>query len=164
MERSAVIIDDVFSYEELTSIQSQIYEKLYSNTWFDLTEEHEWQSFSHALMKLANQYYDLSDVVGYEFWSHYNTRPYGGWHYDKDEVTYHSKKIYKFPVCSIVYYPIIDNMSGGELILEKDVVVPKVNRVVIFKPGMYHYVNEFDGTRYSMLINPWTYKLPTVSE
>ena len=65
---------------------------------------------------------------------------------------------------SIVYYPIIDNMSGGELILEKDVVVPKVNRVVIFKPGMYHYVNEFEGTRYSMLINPWTYKLPTVSE
>lgn len=164
MSTTAVIIDDVLNQTDLDFIQNKIYGNHLQNNWYEIWQDHEYQSFCHVMLNLANTYYDLSDVIGYEFWSHMNTRPPGGWHYDKDEIAYHKNKIYKFPVCSIVYYPIIDNVTGGELLLNKDVIVPKVNRAVIFKPKLYHYVNEFTGTRYSMLVNPWTTTLDSVTD
>ena len=164
MELSAVVIDDVFSDKDLIFIQSNIDKQSSRSIWFDLTQEHTWKSLSHKLMKLANNYYDLNNVIGYEFWSQYNTRPAGGWHYDRDEILYYEKHIFKFPVCSIVYYPILYDLIGGQIQLEKDVIVPKINRAIIFKPGMFHYVHEFEGTRCSLIINPWTSNLGTVSE
>ena len=42
------------------------------------------------MIGIASKYYDLSSSIGYEFWTHNNTRPFGdsetdGWHYDKDD-------------------------------------------------------------------------------
>jgi hypothetical protein len=34
-------------------------------------------------------------------------------------------------------------------------VVPKENRLVIFSKGLYHGVEEFEGVRTSININPW---------
>ena len=111
------------------------------------------------LLHLASKYIDLSKVVGYEAWTHNNTIPIGdnddGWHKDRDELSYHVRKIFRFPVCSIVFYTEIKDLQGGELIVEDTIITPKENRVVIFGPGLIHKVNEFEGQRVSLSINPW---------
>ena len=38
-------------------------------------------------------------------------------------------------------------------------VRPVVNRLVIFKPGLEHYVRDFTGHRVSVAVNPWSTKL-----
>ena len=46
-------------------------------------------------------------------------------------------------------------MTGGELLLDTDTILPKSNRMVIFAPGISHNVNEFTGDRICLLVNPW---------
>ena len=81
------------------------------------------------LLHLASKYIDLSKVVGYEAWTHNNTIPIGdnddGWHKDRDELSYHVRKIFRFPVCSIVFYTEIKDLQGGELIVEDTIITPK---------------------------------------
>ena len=36
------------------------------------------------MINMASQMYDFTSCIGYEFWTHYNTRP-RDWHIDKDE-------------------------------------------------------------------------------
>ena len=55
----------------------------------------------------------------------------------------------------MVYYLIVENLDGGQLHVEDDIITPKTNRLVIFSPGKYHYVQPFTGKRVSMLVNPW---------
>ena len=55
----------------------------------------------------------------------------------------------------MVYYLIVENLDGGQLHVEDDIITPKANRLVIFSPGKYHYVQPFTGKRVSMLVNPW---------
>ena len=82
------------------------------------------------------------------------------WHYDKDEKLYTKEKRLDFPMCSIVYYSEVSKLRGGELILENDlVIVPKTNRLVIFKPSTYHTVKSYRGKRVSFNINPWSHTL-----
>ena len=165
MTKTAVIIDNLLNPDDLKNIQDKVEsENTMPTYWYDISQQHDYFNLCHLLLITANNHYDLSDVIGYEFWGHKNTRPPGGWHYDKDEIAFHRDGIYKFPVCSIIYYPVIENLIGGELILNKDVITPRTNRLIIFKSGVYHYVNEFEGKRYSLLINPWTHKLTSVSE
>jgi hypothetical protein len=158
-----IVIDNVFSSQDLINIQNKIKNNNINYQWYGIAQDHIYSSLCYSLIGIAGQYYDISNVIGYEIWSHINSRPPGGWHYDKDENVFEQHKIYKFPICSIVYYPLIDNLVGGELLLEQDIISPKQNRLVIFKPHIYHYVNEFSGTRYSIVINPWTTELGIVS-
>lgn len=119
------------------------------------------------LLNLASKCIDLSKVVGYEVWTHNNTIPIGdnddGWHKDRDELSYHVRKIFRFPVCSLVFYTEIKDLQGGELIVEDTIITPKENRLVIFGPGLIHKVNEFEGKRVSLNINPWNRKLDKYS-
>lgn len=102
---------------------------------------------------------DIQACVGYEMWTQYNTRP--EWHYDKDEGYLERTGQSRFPICSIVYYPLVDGLVGGEFKTEDIVVTPKTNRLLCFGPGVLHTVNPFEGTRFSVLINPWAYKPET---
>ena len=106
------------------------------------------------MVRVASQFTNLEDCIGYEFWTQKNTRP-SKWHYDKDEQLKHNENVVNFPLCSMVYYLIVENLDGGQLHVEDDIITPKTNRLVIFSPGKYHYVQPFTGKRVSMLVNPW---------
>ena len=107
------------------------------------------------LLKLASNYFDLSNMVGSEYWAHYGTRP--DWHVDKDEKLYEQSKVLKYPICSIVYYADI-NVVGGNFVTETSMVKPVTNRMLIFSPNLLHCVEPYTGTRLSIAVNPWAYK------
>lgn len=159
---TSIVIDNVFSPHDLKFIQEEINQNNITYQWFDIIENHSHSNLCNSLISIASQYFDISKIIGYEIWSHINSRPPGGWHYDKDEIVFKQHSIHKFPICSIVYYPTIQNLTYGELLLEQDVINPKENRLVIFKPNLYHYVNEFYGIRHSVVLNLWTTPLGLV--
>jgi len=150
MLESVIVIDDA-----LPTIPSVNIEGI---NWYDLEEDHPNKVFCLTILHLAGQYVDLSNVIGYEFWSHNGTRP--EWHYDKDEELFTSEGVLTHPICSTVYYAEASKLRGGELLLGNDlVIVPKPNRLVIFPPGKYHTVKPYEGNRVSLLINPWSHPL-----
>jgi len=153
MLESVVVIDDALPEKLIPSLET--YKDI---NWYDLEEDHPHKSFCLTVLHLAGQYADLSEAIGYEFWCHNGTKP--SWHYDKDEKLYTKEKKLDFPLCSIVYYAEVSKLRGGELILENDlVIVPKTNRLVIFKSGIYHTVKTYKGKRVSFLTNPWSHLL-----
>jgi hypothetical protein len=109
----------------------------------------------------ASKYFDLSTAVGYEWWTHKDgTRPPFNWHCDFDEKLFNDEGSFKFPLCSIIYYPTISNLQGGNFLTEDTVIEPKTNRAIYMAPGVLHNVDVINsGTRMSLLINVWTYKL-----
>ncbi len=106
------------------------------------------------MIKKANYYINLTSCIGYEFWTQNNTKPRGR-HQDKDEQLIARTGKLSFPLCSIIYYPIVENLKGGQLNVDDAIIIPKTNRLVMMSPGMWHSVEEFTGTRISFLINPW---------
>ena len=126
--------------------------------WYSLDEKHIFQDFCIQMINLSSQMYDLTSCVGYEFWTHYNTIP-RNWHIDKDEQLKIKTGYTRFPLCSMVYYVYVDELRGGKLHIEDDVITPKSNRLVIFSPGKYHCVEPFIGKRITLCVNPWSEKL-----
>jgi hypothetical protein len=107
------------------------------------------------LLKRAAKFFDLSRMVGSEYWAHYGTRP--DWHIDKDEKLHKTSGEIKCPICSIVYYADID-VVGGNFLTETVTVKPITNRMIVFSPGLLHGVESFTGTRLAVAVNPWTHK------
>ena len=114
------------------------------------------------IIDIAAQYYDLSSLKYNEIWEQNNTRP-SNWHFDKDELLAEAFDIEVFPLCSTIYYlEVGDDLVDGKLFIrdpettEKHYIEPKTNRLVVFGPGVYHYVQEFTGRRHSFLCNPWS--------
>ena len=126
--------------------------------WYSLDEKHIFQDFCIQMINLSSQMYDLPSCVGYEFWTHYNTIP-RNWNIDKDEQLKIKTGYTRFPLCSMVYYVYVDELRGGKLHIEDDVITPKSNRLVIFSPGKYHCVEPFLGKRITLCVNPWSEKL-----
>ena len=153
-----IIIDDFISDFDVfrkNTLQIMEDEDIYL-TWCSFDYKHEFRDFCLHTIDIASKYYDLSSSVGYEFWTHNNTRPSEGWHYDKDEFLFNATGIYEYPLCSMVYYPVVEDLKGGQLHLEYDIITPKENRLVIFPPKTYHYVEPFDGNRMSIILNSWS--------
>lgn len=107
------------------------------------------------LLKRAAKFFDLSRMVGSEYWAHYGTRP--DWHVDKDEKLYETSGNTAHPLCSIVYYADVD-VVGGDFMTETARVKPITNRMLVFAPGLLHGVEPFTGTRLSVAVNPWVNK------
>jgi hypothetical protein len=107
------------------------------------------------LLKRAAKFFDLSRMVGSEYWAHYGTRP--DWHVDKDEKLYETSGNTAHPLCSIVYYADVD-VVGGDFMTETARVKPITNRMLVFAPGLLHGVEPFTGTRLSVAVNPWANK------
>lgn len=97
--------------------------------------------------------FSVENATCVEMWSHFNSRP--SEHFDKDEGLYNATGQFRFPLCSIVYYPFIENLVGGELVVDGITITPKTNRLLAFSPGLLHRVNTYSGNRFSFLINPW---------
>lgn len=109
------------------------------------------------ILSITSKYVDLASMVGCEYWSHLGTKT--DWHKDTDEVIYLRDGVEKFPLCSCVYYADINGLSGGDLVFKTMRVAPLTNRLVIFSPSMLHKVENFQGKRLSVAVNPWNYKL-----
>lgn len=108
------------------------------------------------ILRVVSKHVDLNSMVGCEYWAHLNTK--SGWHKDTDETKLYRDHVEAFPLCSIVYYPHIQNLSGGKLMFETASIHPQVNRLVVFAPGLPHCVENFSGERISIAVNPWVYK------
>lgn len=114
------------------------------------------------LLKITGQYFDLSTMVGCEYWSNLNKKT--GWHKDTDETILYRDGLERFPICSCVYYPEVDVSIGGDLLFETMRVKALTNRLVVFSPNMLHTVEDFLGGRLSVAVNPWNYKLESACQ
>ena len=154
MSATSIVIDDVLDAESVSKIKESIDESTRDPFFYTMNDNHLYDNFCLAMINIASEFYDLSSSVGYEFWTRLN-RCVSDWHCDKDEKLYDEQKIVSYPLCTIIYYPHVDNMRGGELLLGSDKILPKTNRLVIFAPGILHNVESFTGDRISMMVNPW---------
>ncbi len=120
------------------------------------------------LIEIAANHYDLSTALYYELWQQYNPDVVPG-HYDKDESLW-KRKIMKTPLCSMVFYHNVSNdIEGGELIIQeenrkKHYIKPVTNRLVVFQRGLFHWVNDYEGHRHSILCNPWDRPLAVIDD
>ena len=124
--------------------------------WFDWEEEHRGRKYLMHLLDIVGKHFDLSNAIGYETWIRMNTKPCG-WHRDHDDRLEKTTGELKYPICTTVYYPYVDeNIEGGRLCFENGtILLPKTNRMAFFGSGYYHDVEEFRGERLSILLNPW---------
>ena len=160
------ILDDIVGNPTFESDCIQILENNKKNTnetnfnerWYSLDEEHIFKDFCVQMINVASNFYNLTSSTGYEFWSHNNTEP-RGWHIDQDEQLNGTTGQTRFPLCSMVYYLKIDNLRGGKLHIEDDIITPKTNRLVIFSPQLNHCIEPFMGDRIVLCVNPWDVKL-----
>ena len=161
-----IIIDDVVGNSTFETDCLDILESNKKNTnelnfyekWYSLDENHVFQDFCVQMINVAGNFFDLTNCVGYEFWSQNNTRP-KDWHIDKDEQMKANTGKTRFPLCSVVYYVKVDKLKGGKLHDEDDIVTPKSNRMVIFSPKLNHCVEPYMGDRVALCVNPWSVKL-----
>lgn len=145
-----VVLDDVFDPAVLASYVSALPVLPTGDTWFERGSH----ALTEQILDVARRFFDLSAMAGYEM--HVNTHtPYR--HYDKDEVLYDTQGVLSFPLCGIVYYPVLENLVGGDLVFPEDGVSvrPQVNRLVMFSPDLLHEGVPHSGTRISIGVNPW---------
>lgn len=126
--------------------------------WVDgpLDELLGYKSAISKILSRAACMFDLSTMVGVEQWAHYGTKP--NWHVDKDETLSERTGQLAYPLCSIVFYAEVTDLTGGRFMTEDMTVTPKTNRIVAFAPGILHGVEDFTGTRLSVAVNPWAVK------
>lgn len=154
--------------------------------WYDRCADHLCKGIYAQFLDIASEYFDFSNIVGYETWFHINTRPSpydnydalfeegpdgvkmegSGWHVDRDERYRQKTNEDRYPLCSMVYYPLIDkSLRGGRLQFVDHSIIPKTNMLVIFSPGVWHNVEQFSGgERISVAINPWDKPTLTAEE
>ena len=154
-----IILDDVVNLNssfqrDIINVFSERRQKNFPEKWYSLDEEHIFRDLCIQMIEKSNYYVNLTSCIGYEFWTQNNTRP-STRHQDKDELLKERTGEYSFPLCSLIYYPLVENLQGGQLYLEDDIITPKTNRLVIISAGMWHCVQKFTGKRISFLINPW---------
>jgi len=163
------IIDNVFMPHQMEAFKCRIntthttefvsgFSSKPGEGFYSQDEEHRNQVMCNGILKEINKYVPLDTSIGYEYWTHVNTRPLDK-HQDKDEVAYITKGISRFPMCSSVYYLTVDSLVGGELVFDDVEISAVPNRLVIFKAGLEHFVRPFAGTRVSIAVNPWETKL-----
>lgn len=109
------------------------------------------------LVKNAGKFVDIRNMVGCEYWWHYKTKP--DWHVDMDEKLQIKTGKVSFPLCGIVYYPLIENLTNGKFVTDTEMITPKTNRMIITPPGIPHTVEDYNGTRVSVAVNIWDYVL-----
>ena len=139
-----IVLDDIC----ISGIEDIIPEMSQSDGWFDYNQ----YKCIDKLIDIARDYFDLEKSIGYEM--HKNLMG-PTFHYDKDEMLYQKTKVYSFPLCSMVYYPKIENLIGGDLAFESLMLKPVTNRLVLFSSNLMHGVKKHTGTRVSIGINPW---------
>ena len=109
MKDRYVVIDDVFDLDTTTRLYKSVDNSTRNPFFYKLGESHFHDNFSYATLDVASHYFNLKTCIGYEFWTQKNTRP-SKWHYDKDEQLKGNENVVSFPLCSMVYYLIVENL------------------------------------------------------
>ena len=150
-----IVLDDVLSPKALDNFYTGL--RNFDNEQHRLRKWDEIK-FTHPLLKTASKYFNLKSQYRYEVWQHLGSRP-ADWHLDKDELL-HEKGILDCPLFGLIYYPSVESLVGGQLLLRNGIsIVPRSNRLVIFSTGsIWHNVEEYEGHRHSFLINFWDKK------
>lgn len=155
-----IIKDNVLSDSSLALVQQSFFcsnQPNYSNHWIDKANI---PTYIHEILNVVKNNIDLKSYTGVEWWTQKDgSLPPKGWHYDVDENIWKKEHKVVTPICSIIYYPLIANLEGGLFKTEDTIITPKTNRLIIMSPNILHTVEPYNGTRWSFLINPWSYKL-----
>ena len=75
--------------------------------WFDMDQDHPCKKECMTLLEIGGKHIDISSAIGYETWIRINTRP-AGWHCDQDDRMNLTENKTSYPLCSMVYYPYVD--------------------------------------------------------
>lgn len=161
MKSKIIVIDDVLSLHDVAAFQDQHFclSEGMPNMWAD---KEAIPSYFQKLIEVVEKHVDISKAVGYEWWTQKSTYTAKGWHYDLDEDVWTKELKVIPPICSVVYYPLVAQLKGGDFITEDIRITPKTNRMILMKPNTVHMIapyNQEEATRWSFLCNPWTYKL-----
>lgn len=157
-----IVIDDVLADDELeatSSFMEKMEGKGNPGFWIDKGAFIDFPLYK--LLGIVEQNFDLSSMVGCEYWEarRDDINPEPDWHIDKDEKLFTETGEERTPICSIVYYPHIENLTDGNFVTRSHLVVPKTNRLIAISSGVLHGVQRWSGERKSLVINPWSYKL-----
>lgn len=148
-----IVLDNVFDEGTVFEFDSLVHDDK-KVIWHDKSEV----TIYNKILEVSKDYFDLSNFAGYETW--YNSNGTPDWHIDKEisisnNAPNHTAEL---PICSIIYYPKIEDLKGGEFLTRDMTIVPKSNRLIMFSSDIYHKVNSFTGTRKALPINPWNKK------
>ena len=153
-------IDNFFSKEETERIIYDESFKSFTTRWFDIDSTTWYQE--KIAWEIAEGFRNLSSAVGIEQWPHDpKIMPLPGSHYDKDEKLYAKTGEFKFPLASAIVYLKIEDLWGGNLVLENETtIVPETGKLVLLAPGVLHSLTKWvSGKRISMNLNFWDYTL-----
>jgi hypothetical protein len=162
-----IIQDDVLNQDEAYMAYEFFFLANKGNVDNNWISKDNWKmlSWMQKITSLAESYFDLDSCVGYEWWVHSEgSLPPRGWHLDLDENLWINNKNLKFPLCSIIYYPLIQDLQGGHFLTQDVKITPKTNRAIFMDKGEWHNVAPYQNGRYAILINPWGYKLEWAKE
>ncbi|MBM3649440.1 MAG: hypothetical protein FJX11_16780 [Alphaproteobacteria bacterium] len=148
-----IILDDVFDEETVAAIAAFDYGR--DDRWYALgsNPHHE------KILEICARHFALDGMVGYEMWRNDSNPGWHARHVDKDERLYHEKKQFAYPLCSAVYYPVVEGVVGGEFYTDDARCFPRTNRLLLFSPGTFHGVSGYSGQRISIGLNPWSRRI-----
>ncbi len=108
MNKKIIVLDDVLSLDFVVDFSDIHFNNAPTEPirWVDKGNE---PLYIRELIKIAENYFDLTTAVGYEWWTQNNTYTNKEWHYD----TGVSNNALKAPLCSIICYPLIAHLNGG---------------------------------------------------
>lgn len=155
-----IVIDDVLDKESLDVVQGFFgsSDDARKMCWVDGNLESllAYKSPLSQILAKVSCSFNLSSMSGVEQWAHYGTKP--NWHVDKDETLFISTGQLATPICSIVFYAEVNELTGGNFMTDTVSVTPITNRLLAFSPGMLHGVEDYTGTRMAIAVNPWVKK------
>jgi hypothetical protein len=146
----------------------QIHDELFPSDNEAKYPRHNWTNniddlpiYVKKLLDTAYNYFKFDNVKSYEWWIHQsdNTTP-KYWHTDLYCKEFYDNGNIILSECSIVYYPIVSFLNGGELIVNDISITPKMNRAVFMSKGELHKVNAYSGDRVSLAINMFNKEKP----
>lgn len=97
-------------------------------------------------------------LAGVEYWTNsLGTGELMHPHKDKDERLYWSRKEFRHPAVSTVFYPGHLPFTGGELVIDRrHLINPGPNQLAAFRGTLEHGVQKVtSGTRHSIALNLW---------
>ena len=154
MNPSYVVIDNALPDDQHKLILQRFTSDINDRSLLPIWRDYSQVSILHQLIDIASKYFDLSSMVGFEFWSQNQSKP-DDWHIDKDEMMCKETGDISTPLCTIAYYPIVELTSGGRFISRDIAIEPRTNRLLIFDSTLEHMVENYEGRRVSILIAPW---------
>lgn len=148
-KRKVDIIDNVLDETEIQDIIDFKVENHGWMYWCNIGDN----TINDKILNKCAEFYDLTNISGYSFWSNELYGKCHEWHYDADDAV---KKTNNFPIFTAIFYFAILNLKGGKLLTEnKESITPENNRLVILPGGTLHYVESYQGSRNAIMLSPW---------